>query len=99
MTSAVTTSELTSFISSRQFVEDLIITCSLGGKVSSLRRGADGVYSTDALWTFETTKVKKVNSMRAMAINEDREVRVVVGGIQTNSKGAFEVWRVARESP
>lgn len=29
---------------------------------------------------------------------EEQDVCIVVGGIQTNGKGAFETWRVARES-
>lgn len=76
-----------------QFVEDLIITCSLGGKVVALRQDSrsDGSDLLNELWTFDTSQIKKVNTLK-VSVGSNKQLGIVVGGIKQNRKGCFEYW-------
>lgn len=84
---------LTSIASFRQFASPIhIITCSLGGKVTCLRMNADADHSSrtlDEIWTFDTSNILKVNSMKVSSTSEDR-YWIVIGGLDRAGRGIAE---------
>lgn len=80
----------------RQFASPIhIITCSLGGKVTCLRMSADAEHSSrilDEIWTFDTSSILKVNSMKFGSTPEDGHC-IVIGGLDRAGRGIAEIYQ------
>lgn len=79
---------------------DQIVTCSLGGTLTSLLHSVDHEHSRnfDPTWTYNITHIKKVNSMKT-GLGTNGELWIIVGGIGESGKGCFEVLHSAMQDP
>jgi len=79
---------------------DQIVICSLGGTLTSLLHSVNHEHSRnfDPKWTYDITRIKKVNSMKT-GRGTNGELWIVVGGIGESGKGCLEVLHSAIQDP